>query len=196
MKTKRWMLSAGMAMSLAAVSAVADQQWSGGMMSMMGGPGMMDGCGMMSGSSPQGKPAAGMKHGSGMMHNQGMMQNQGMMHGRGMAPEAMSERLGQSLQQLESELKLSADQQSEWQRFVTVVKSQSESMAQHHNRMYGLFEQSASMTLPERVALHKEMMGERFASMSQFNNAITAFYQSLNAEQKTLMDGYPMMGGM
>lgn len=113
-----------------------------------------------------------------------------------MGPQAMIEWRNNSLQQLEAQLQLSTEQQPDWKRFRAVIESQSESMLQHHNRMYNLFEQQGKMALPERVALHKEMMGERFASMTQFNNAVTTLYRSLNAEQKNIIDSYPIMGGM
>lgn len=173
----------GAAALLGASLVVAAPQWGGGMMGMMGGPGMMGGSGMMGGP--------------------GMMQGSGMVGGqRGMGPGAMGKgpmdmtQMHAQLDALERQLNLTDDQRPHWRAFRETVDRQAASMQSHHQRMLSALGQAGSMTLPERVDLHRQLMGERFASMTLFTDALTTLYRQLDPGQQQILDRHPIMGGM
>lgn len=160
---------------LVATLAYAAPNWESGMMGMMGGPGMMSGGCMMGG-------------GQGMMskHN-GMMQGRGAMAG-GMGIGAMQEQFDE----LENQLKLNKEQQVKWDEFEQIIELQANSMIEHRQQMLE-FSQSGQ-TLPQRLERHTQMMGERFASMTSYSAALSSIYQSLDPNQKTILDQNTFMG--
>lgn len=158
------------AICLAATIVIAAPKWQSGMTGIMGGPGMMSGSCMMRGRHGMMKGPGSQGQGMGI----GMMQTQ--------------------LDELESQLKLSKEQQQKWDEFKQVVKRQAESMLAHRQEMQGLMQSGQTLTLPERLAFHSDMMGKRFASMTSYSAALTDVYQSLNPQQQKILDQNSFMG--
>ncbi|MGF1759563.1 Spy/CpxP family protein refolding chaperone [Photobacterium sagamiensis] len=165
------------AIGLTATLAYAAQDWQSGMMGMMGGPGMMSGGCMMGG-------------GQGMMSkNHGMMHGRGAMAG-GMGIGAMQEQFNE----LESQLKLNKEQQVKWDEFEQIIERQANSMIEHHQQMLEYFQGGQSLTLPQRLERHTQMMSERFASMTSYSAALANVYQSLDPKQQKILDQNTFMG--
>ncbi|MDX1301490.1 Spy/CpxP family protein refolding chaperone [Photobacterium sp.] len=165
------------AIGLTTTLAYAAQDWQRGMTGMMGGPGMMAGGCMMGG-------------GPGMMaKNHSMMQGRGTMAGS-MGIATMQEQFNE----LESQLKLNEEQQVKWNEFEKVVEQQANSMLEHHQKMLDYFQSGQSLTLPERIDRHTQMMSERFTSMTAYSAALANVYQSLEPQQQKILDQNTFMG--
>ncbi|MCW8328608.1 Spy/CpxP family protein refolding chaperone [Photobacterium sp. SDRW27] len=162
-------------LALLATLAYAETDWQGGIMGMMGGPGMMYG-GCMMGTTPS-------------------QRHHGMMHGRGAAGGGWNiSGMQTQLQTLESQLQLNKQQQTQWDKFVTVVENNATAMLEHHQQMFTYFQNNQSLTLPARLEHHTKMMGERYASMTGYTTALLKLYQSLKPHQRKILDQSMFMG--
>ena len=166
---KSWsklILTLASSLALMTTSASAQPQWQGGgMTGMMGGPGMMYGGyggygGCMMGTGPNNRP-----------QGMGMRQGRGPQAG-GMGLSAMQTQLDT----LEQQLKLNSKQQANWDEFKQAVEDQANSMIEHHQQMFEFFRNNPSLTLPQRLERHTQMMNERYASMAAYSAALTKLY--------------------
>lgn len=147
----------------------------------MMGQGMGQGCGPM--GEQMGGPMGGM-----MMGMMGGMMMQG----------GFDQHIEGRLAFLKTELAITAEQEGLWSAYADALRQASTTMAGHHQEMMQMA-QGGTMpqTLPERLALHEEMMGEGQAVMASLSAALLPLYAALSPEQKVMADqlfGGPMMG--
>ncbi len=85
-------------------------------------------------------------------------------------------------EELHTKLKLSAEQESAWQTFVSKTKM----TPPQHNK--GDWEAMKKMTAPERMEKMLDQMKTREAKMQDHLNALKEFYGQLTPEQRTTFD--------
>jgi hypothetical protein len=158
-----------------------------------GGPGMAgggSGPGMMGyGGGPRGE------HGPGMMgyggqrggYGPGMRGNGGPRggYGPGATGAGPNERAEARLAFLEKELKITADQKSAWEGYVTQVKTQAETMAAFHAQG-----PSAAGSAVERIEQHASRMKLRAEQLQATSTAVKELFAVLTPEQKATADRY------
>ncbi|MGQ0710341.1 MAG: Spy/CpxP family protein refolding chaperone [Rhodoferax sp.] len=132
--------------------------------------------------------------GAGLSHAAGP----GMDHdGKGrMDPARMQARMDKRLDSLKAALKLSPAQEADWTRFSTAMKPDLSAMPQRPSR-----EELDKLSTPERLekmrSLREQQHKDMSAAMDKRDEAVKAFYASLNAEQKKVFDTqHARIGGM
>lgn len=143
----------------------------------MMGHGMM-GPGMMMGRGGRGGMMGGMTMGPGMMGG-------GMMMGPGRFVEGR-------LAFLKTELDITAEQESVWDAFAEAMRGNAGSMQAMHERMWS--GEGWPESLPERMALHEELMSERLAALRSMREALEPLYEALGPEQREVANA--LMGVM
>jgi hypothetical protein len=110
------------------------------------------------------------------------------MHQR-MAPEQMSERMGERaevrLARLELALALTPQQQSAWSAFKGAMTERAERMAA---AMQKRLEAGQPKTALERIERMEEMSKLRQTEMAETRKTVESFYATLNDAQKTVFD--------
>jgi len=133
---------------------------------------------------PKGSPATTQPASPGMM--MGMMQ--------GMKCPMMGGHAEGVLAFLNTELKITAAQTAAWEDFAKVYRavagSQTKAMAggMMTDGAMGNGDAMAAKPLPERMAMHTQMMERRLASAKKMQAAIQPLYASLDAKQKKTAD--------
>ena len=96
----------------------------------------------------------------------------------------MQERMGQRLDKLHAELKLTAQQEPLWQAFAEKSK------AEMGKGMQAMHDSSADTKLsaPERMDRMQTAMKDRLASMEAVNESFKRLYAALTPEQKAIAD--------
>ena len=154
----------------------------------------------VAGAQPGGYgPGGGMGGGMGMGMGQGMMgggpgmmgMGAGMMSGgpgmMGMGPEMMDAQgygIEERLAAQKSALKITSDQESAWQAYASVAKTQVDARLERRKAMHG----AAPATAVERFDLHNKFMKERFGQLEAVNAAFKDLYAVLTPEQRTIAD--------
>ena len=154
----------------------------------------------LAGAHPGGYgPASSMGGGMGMGMGQGMMgggpgtmgMGPGMMSGApgtmGMGPEMMDTQgygIEQRLAAQKSALKITSDQESAWQAYASVAKTQADARLEQRKTMYG----AAPTTAAERFDLHSKFMKGRFEQLEAVNAAFKDLYAVLTPEQRAIAD--------
>lgn len=133
--------------------------------------------------------------GRGMMGRwfQGGMMDQGMMDGWGHGM-MMGHRLNEErLKALKSELAITEAQAKAWDDYAAAITAAAKTMREAHMQMMNA---PMPATLPERIALHENMMTSRHETMSKVSEATLALYNALDAAQKKKADEIIMGMGM
>ncbi|MBV2234057.1 MAG: Spy/CpxP family protein refolding chaperone [Sterolibacterium sp.] len=92
------------------------------------------------------------------------------------------------LDQLKTDLKITADQETAWQTFASKARQQAEDMQAHYNKMRAQDSTATTRTAPERMAQGVEFMKLRLASMETMAQATKDLYAVLTPEQKTVAE--------
>lgn len=138
------------------------------------------------GYGPGSSMGGGMGMGQGMMGGgPGMMgMGQGMM---GMGPEMMGAQgygIEQRLAARKSALKITSDQESAWQAYASVAKTQADARLEQSKAMHG----AAPATAAERFDLHNKFMKEHLQQLEAVNAAFKDLYAALTPEQRAIAD--------
>jgi len=148
------------------------------------------------GMGPAGMGPAGMGPeygpGPGMGPRHGMRGGPG--HGRGFGPGARftpGAALEGRLAALKAELKISPAQETSWDGFASVAKTQAQAMQNWRTTMQA----KAPATAVERSELQANFMRQRAEQMEQRNAAFKGLYAALTPEQKAIADQH-FGGGM
>lgn len=165
-------VGAALSLGLAALAGAQPGGYGSGW-SMGAGMGMGMGQGMMGGGSGMmGMGQAMMGGGPGMM---------------GMGPEMMDAQgygIEQRLAAQKSALKITSDQESAWQAYADVAKTQADARLEQSKAMHG----AAPVTAVERFDLHNKFMKEHFQQLEAVNAAFKDLYAALTPEQRAIAD--------
>jgi hypothetical protein len=103
-----------------------------------------------------------------------------MMRGR-MGPEHIEGRLAY----LKAELKITDVQAPQWNAYAEATRSNASAMSQMRNAMMS---QSASSTLPERLALEAKAVTAHLTALKTIEGVVAQLYSVLNDDQKKIAD--------
>lgn len=109
----------------------------------------------------------------------GMYQPDGERHAR--QQERMKEHMAKRAADLKAKLKLSAEQESNWNAFLAAMKPPARASMPKR-------EDLAKLSTPERLDKMNELRKQRDAAFEQRDAATRTFYSALNAEQKKVFD--------
>jgi hypothetical protein len=118
---------------------------------------------------------------SGMMMDGGMGQMMSMMQSMMGSCNGMDDRLAT----LQTKLKLTESQKPLWNTFANALKGTATSMHDMHDHM---MKTGMPQTLPEKVALHEQMLTAHLDSLKTVKASLDPFYATLTEEQKKLVD--------
>lgn len=104
--------------------------------------------------------------------------------------QRMAEHRAQRQADLKAKLKLAPEQEAAWTQFSQATQP----MAMGMNRPDPA--DMAKLTTPERIEKMQAMKAQRDVHMNQMADATKAFYNALNAEQKTVFDAETARGPM
>lgn len=156
------------------------QSEQGGMMGMMGGqPGAQPGTGMMSGDMAR------------------MMSMMSMMHGGGMMGGMPIDHVEGRLAFLKIELKITPEQEPQWNKLADAVRSVAQSMKGMQQQMMerGQMTQASRQSAPARLDRYERMLSARLEAVRIVKASFDPLYASLSDEQKKTADelfGNPM----
>lgn len=131
-----------------------------------------------------------------MMGASGAMRHDGPMGMRGkMDPAKMEAMIAKRHAALKAKLKITAEQEAAWTTFAAAMKPPSAMTHKRPDRA-----ELDKLSTPERIdkmrALRTERMAAMNAEMDKRDEAVKAFYATLNAEQKKVFDAeHARMGG-
>lgn len=99
---------------------------------------------------------------------------------------------------LETELKISADQQKLWDNFADALRVNSRIMADMMTKMQGemMAKTEVKQTLLQRVQDHEGMLSRRLEALRQLNATLKPLYATLDVDQKQMADKLLMQGPM
>ncbi|MDE2615406.1 MAG: Spy/CpxP family protein refolding chaperone [Burkholderiales bacterium] len=109
----------------------------------------------------------------------GVHQSDGERHAH--RQDRMKEHMAKRAADLKAKLKLSAEQESNWNAFLAAMKPPTHASMPKREDM-------AKLSTPERLDKMNEMRKQRDAAFEQRDAATRTFYNSLNAEQKKVFD--------
>jgi len=109
----------------------------------------------------------------------GMHQPDGERHAR--QQERMKEHMAKRAADLKAKLKLSAEQESNWNAFLAAMQPPARASMPRH-------EDLAKLSTPERLDKMNELRKQRDAAFEQRDAATRTFYSALNADQKKVFD--------
>jgi hypothetical protein len=159
------------------------------------GSGMGSGMGMMGqGASPGGQAGMMMNPGH-MMQMMQAMQAMPMMRGM-MGMSAESGRMGMMgrmpfehvegrLAFLRAELKITKEQQPQWNAFANASRASGKTMRAAHEKMTGM---AAPTSWPERLDRSEQALAARLSAVKALKTSTRALYEVLSDEQKKLAD--------
>jgi Spy/CpxP family protein refolding chaperone len=99
--------------------------------------------------------------------------------------------IGARLDAQKTALNITADQETAWNAYAELVKTQSESMLSRHQAMWN----SNATSSADRLALHSAFMQQRAQEVQTLNKAYADLYAVLTPEQRTVVDQGPWGNG-
>ncbi len=104
--------------------------------------------------------------------------------------EERAEHMQERMEALKSKLGIRAEQEAAWDAFTAAQQAQMAAMAENHKVRKGQREESADVSLPERLDNRTAFMEARMAGMKLVAQTMKDLYAVLDDEQKAIADEF------